>query len=90
MFDFLLQVLEESREFALWILHELFWIIVLEDLSLVEEENLVALDDGVKSVGNGHGGGVLELLGDHLLDLLLGDHIDVGCGFIKDNNFVCS
>ena len=90
MFDFLLQVLEKSREFALWILHELLWIIVLQDLSLVEVKDLVTLDDSVESMGNGHGSGVLELLSDHLLDLLLGNNINIGCGFIENHNLVSS
>ena len=39
-------------------------------------------------MSNTNNTGTLELFINELLDSLLSDHIDVGCGFIENNNTV--
>ena len=55
-----------------------------------QDKNLVASDDRVQAVSDAKHSSALELLVDQLLDVLLGNHIDVGSGFIEDDNFVAS
>src|SRR5580692_8488782 len=54
------------------------------DGSGVHEEDLVYLVDSVQAVRNDDLGGLRRELGQNLLEKLLGDGVDVGGGFIQD------
>ena len=56
------------------------------DLAEAEDENAVTLDDGVDTMGDDDHGRVGELSVDEQLDLLLGDDIDIGGGFVQDDH----
>ena len=54
---------------------------------MAEDEDLVALDDGLKPVGYRDHCTIVEALLDQFLNGIFCHQIDVGCGFIKDHNF---
>ena len=81
-------MLEHFAEDALLVCHERFWGVKLRGLTFVHDENFVAADDGVESVSNAENSCTQELLVDQLLNGLLGHDVDVGCGFIQDDNLV--
>ena len=54
------------------------------DVSGVHEEDLVYVVDGVQAVSDDDLGGVRGKLGQNLFEQLLGDGVDVGGGFVED------
>ena len=57
-------------------------------MSLVHDEDLVALDNRVKAMSYAKNSCSFEFLIDELLDGLLRDNINVGSGFIEHDEFV--
>ena len=79
---------DQLTEVALFVFEELLRLIELKDLTFTQDENLVGLNDGLKTMGNCDDSAMLELLRDQGLDLLLGYDIDVGSGFIKKDDLI--
>jgi hypothetical protein len=62
-------------------------VIKLDDFAETEDHHAVARDDRVQAMGDYQHSRGFELFGDQGLDLLLGDHIYTGGGFVKNNHF---
>ena len=63
---------DQLTKVALFVFEELLRLIELKDLTFTQDENLVGLNDGLKTMGNCDDSAMLELLRDQGLDLLLG------------------
>lgn len=82
--------MEEFGEFRVGIRHQIGRAVVLLDLSHGKNQHLVTLNDRIQSMRNCDHRRLLELSLDQGLNLLLSDQINVGCGFIKDNDPILS
>jgi len=82
--------LNELVEFGLGVLRELLGVAELKALALVHNHDVVTVNDGVDSVGDGEHCGVFEVLRHQFLDVLFSHDVDVGSGLIKHHNFVLS
>jgi len=67
-------------------LHQLFGRIHLGDISLLEDENPVVVQDGVETVCDSDNGASIKLRPDGRLDEVVSFQIDGCCGFIQDEN----
>lgn len=86
----LLDFVDQFGEVTLRALPQLVGRVELGHLSVVEDEDAVRLDDGLESVGDNDHGAVFEALLDQLLYGLLGHDVDVGGGFVQDDDLVLS
>ena len=85
-----LLLLEHLAKDALFVGHEGLRRIKLNGLTLVHDEDFVAPDYSVESVGYAQDSRAVEFFIYELLDCLLGHHVDVGSGFIEDDNLVAA
>ena len=53
---------------------------------MVEHQDAIGLANGGEAVGNGKDGAILHQIVDGVLDLLLGDGVERGGGFVKDED----
>ena len=68
--------------------HKVLWRVVLHFLTLVEDQNLVALNNSVQTVSNRQNCRTIKFFCDELLNSLLCDHIDVGGSLIQKYDLV--
>lgn len=84
----LLDFFEELGEDGGRVVHEGLGSVELADRAVGEHEDAVGVDDGVEAVGDGEDGGGGELLEDQLLNDFFGFDVDVGGGFVHEDNAV--
>ena len=68
--------------------HERLRRVEFNFLSLVNDENLVALNNCIQSVSDGHHCSSCKFLSNELLDRLFCDYVDIGSSLIEDHNLV--
>ena len=82
----LLKLLKKLGELGVGVSHQSRRLVIFQDLSEGEDQYSVTLDDGVQAMRNGDHGRVTEFLRDQSLDRLFCHHINVGCGFVQDDD----
>ena len=90
LLPFFFELFGKVRKVGIFVLEEGLGRAFLKEPTLVQHQNMIALNDRVEPVGYGQHSGALELFVDQLLDRLLCDHINVRCCLIKEDNLVVS
>ena len=80
---FFFNLSKKGGELRGWVIHQNAWRFVLDDLTIGKDHDFVALYDRVEPVGNSDHSGALELRLNELLNFLLCNDIDVGCGLVE-------
>ena len=60
----------------------------MDEFTLIQDQDLVIVDDGVETVSDGEDSAVSELSLNCVLDQMICLHINTCCCFIKQENFV--
>lgn len=72
---------------AVDIVEKILWRVKLFDFSGIEDQDLVAVHDGLQPVSDGEDGAVLELLPDRRLNQIVRFKVNCSCGFVKYQYF---